>query len=150
MELTVDIASPVPVYEQIRAQVTELVESGTLRTNTPLPSVRQLAADMQIAPGTVARAYRELEASGMVVCSRWLGTRVAEVAFVPRTERRQRLDEAVARMVSAGRRLGGKGEEIEAAVNRNLAGQSQNREGGIKLLRGQPVAPSSCFFSWGR
>ena len=70
MELTVDIASPVPVYEQIRAQVTELVNSGTLLTNTPLPSVRQLAADMQITPGTVARAYRELEASGMVVCSR--------------------------------------------------------------------------------
>ncbi len=127
MELTVDIASPVPVYEQIRAQVTELVESGTLGTNTPLPSVRQLAADMQIAPGTVARAYRELEASGMVVCSRWAGTRVAEVAFVPRTERRQRLDEAVGRMVSAARRLGAKDEEIEASVGRILARQSQTR-----------------------
>ncbi len=127
LELTVDIASPVPVYEQVRAQVTELVESGTLPVNTALPSVRQLAADMQIAPGTVARAYRELEAGGIVVCSRWAGTRVAEVASLPRTERRQRLDEAVARMVLAARRLGARDEEIEASVGRVLARQSQTR-----------------------
>ncbi len=127
MEITIDVASPVPVYEQIRAQLTELVESGSLQTNTLLPSVRQLAADMQIAPGTVARAYRELEANGIVVCSRWGGTRVAEVPSVPRSERRQRLDEVVARMVSAARRLGANDEEIEASVGRILARQSQIR-----------------------
>jgi GntR family transcriptional regulator len=121
MELTVDIGSPVPVYEQIRAQVTDLVEVGALRANTSLPSVRQLASDLQIAPGTVARAYRELEAGGVVICSRWAGTRVADLATVERSERRRRLDGAAARMVSTARRLGARDEEIEAAVTRILA-----------------------------
>src|ERR1700680_1725365 len=106
MELTVDISSPVPVYEQIRAQVADLVEVGALRANTSLPSVRQLASDLQIAPGTVARAYRELEAGGVFVCSGWAGPRVADIATVERSERRRRLDDAAARMVSTARRLG--------------------------------------------
>ena len=90
MELTVDVESPVPVYEQIRAQITELVESGLLAANAPMPSVRQLAADLQIAPGTVARAYRELETGGIVLSSRWAGTRIAEVPVLtpPRFMRR--------------------------------------------------------------
>ncbi len=127
MELVIDINSPVPVYEQIRSQVTELVEGGTLPTDAALPSVRQLASDLQIAPGTVARAYRELEAGGIVVCSRWAGTRVADVAPVARTERRQRLDEVVARMVSTARRLGARDEEIEASIGRILARPNHTR-----------------------
>jgi GntR family transcriptional regulator len=127
VELTVDVESPVPVYEQIRAQMTELVESGTVAANAPLPSVRQLAADLQIAPGTVARAYRELEASGIVVCSRWAGTRVADVTPVERVERKRRLEETVMRMVSAARRLGARDEEIEAAIARALARTGSHR-----------------------
>jgi GntR family transcriptional regulator len=127
MELTVDVESPVPVYEQIRAQMTELVESGLLAANAPLPSVRQLAVDLQIAPGTVARAYRELEAGGIVLCSRWAGTRVADVAPVERVERKRRLEEAVTRMVAAAHRLGARDEEIEAAIARALARASSHR-----------------------
>ena len=127
MELTVDVESPVPVYEQIRAQMTELVESGLLAANAPLPSVRQLAADLQIAPGTVARAYRELEAGGIVLCSRWAGTHVADVAPVARVERKRRLDETVTRMVAVARRLGARDEEIEAAIARALAKASSHR-----------------------
>jgi GntR family transcriptional regulator len=127
MELTVDVESPVPVYEQIRAQMTELVESGLLAANAPLPSVRQLAADLQIAPGTVARAYRELEAGGVVLCSRWAGTRVADVAPVARVERKRRLEETVTRMVAAARRLGARDEEIEAAIARALARANSHR-----------------------
>jgi GntR family transcriptional regulator len=55
VDLTVDLDSPVPVYEQIRSQITEMVELGTLSAGAPLPTVRQLAADLGIAPGTVAR-----------------------------------------------------------------------------------------------
>ena len=127
MELTIDVDSPVPVYEQIRAQVTGLVESGTLRAGASLPSVRQLAADLQIAAGTVARAYRELEAGRIVVCSRWAGTRVAEVTPVARRMRRRRLDEAADRMVAAARRLGAPDEEIAAAISRVLARRNQSR-----------------------
>jgi len=72
--LEVDLSSAVPPYEQIRAQVAGHVAAGGLRAGDRLPTVRALAADLGIAPGTVARAYRALEAEGVVVGRRRLGT----------------------------------------------------------------------------
>jgi GntR family transcriptional regulator len=64
--LTIDPAAPVPPYEQLRQQVTALVLAGSLARGDRLPSIRQLANDLGLAGGTVARAYRELEADGVV------------------------------------------------------------------------------------
>lgn len=66
MIVDVDTTSPVPPFEQIRAQITDLAEAGALPAGTRLPTIRQLASDLGLAPGTVARAYRELESSGVV------------------------------------------------------------------------------------
>ena len=76
--LRVDLSSPVPVYEQIRGQVSALVAVGGLRPGDRLPASRDLARDLGIAVGTVQRAYRELEASGVVTSRRRVGTVVAE------------------------------------------------------------------------
>jgi DNA-binding transcriptional MocR family regulator len=76
--LRVDLTSPVPVYEQIRSQVSALVAVGGLRPGDRLPASRDLARDLGIAVGTVQRAYRELEASGVVTSRRRVGTVVAE------------------------------------------------------------------------
>jgi GntR family transcriptional regulator len=65
--LEVDSRSPVPPYEQLRQQVTALVLGGGLVPGDRLPAIRQLANDLGIAGGTVARAYRELESDGVVV-----------------------------------------------------------------------------------
>jgi DNA-binding transcriptional regulator YhcF (GntR family) len=75
--LRVDTSSPVPPYEQIRAQLATLIASGRLPEGHRLPPVRQLAADLGLAAGTAARAYRELEAAGLVTTRRAAGTRVA-------------------------------------------------------------------------
>jgi GntR family transcriptional regulator len=64
--LEIDPASAVPPYEQVRQGVTALVLGGALRPGARLPSIRQLADDLALASGTVARAYRELEADGIV------------------------------------------------------------------------------------
>jgi DNA-binding transcriptional regulator YhcF (GntR family) len=53
-------------YEQIRTQIAGQVAGGALPPGTKLPTVRALAATLGIAPNTVARAYRELEHSGVV------------------------------------------------------------------------------------
>ena len=74
----IDLRSPVPPFEQIRARIADLVAAGELPAGTRLPSVRALAGDLGIAPNTVVRAYRELEASGVVSTRRGAGTRVAE------------------------------------------------------------------------
>ncbi|GAA4418097.1 GntR family transcriptional regulator [Georgenia halophila] len=80
MQITIDLASGVPPYEQIRGQVTALVAAGTLVAGDRLPTVRDLAADLGVAVGTVQRAYRELEAAGVVLSRRRTGTVVAPVA----------------------------------------------------------------------
>ncbi|GAA4360181.1 GntR family transcriptional regulator [Paeniglutamicibacter cryotolerans] len=62
--------------EQIRAQIAALIRAGELAAESRLPPVRQLAGDLRVAPGTVAKAYKELEAAGMVRAGRAAGTRV--------------------------------------------------------------------------
>ena len=64
--IRIDPASPVPPCEQLRAQLVDAVSSGELVPGERLPTVRKLAEDLGIAPGTVARAFRELEASGFI------------------------------------------------------------------------------------
>jgi GntR family transcriptional regulator len=64
--LAIDTSSPVAPYEQLRQQVTALVLAGGLAPGDRLPSIRQLANDLGLAGGTVARAYRELESDGVV------------------------------------------------------------------------------------
>ncbi|MBJ7355780.1 GntR family transcriptional regulator [Nocardioides sp.] len=61
-----DGVAAAPPYEQIRSQIAGHVDSGALQPGDRLPTVRRLAEDLAVAPGTVARAYRELEQSGVI------------------------------------------------------------------------------------
>jgi GntR family transcriptional regulator len=60
VELSLDFASPVPVYEQIKKIIKYAIAKKTLVEEESLPSIRELAAFLKINPNTVARAYREL------------------------------------------------------------------------------------------
>ena len=64
--LQVNLNSPVPPYEQLREQIAGLIATSELKPGNRLPPVRQLAADLGLAGGTVARAYRELEQAGLI------------------------------------------------------------------------------------
>ena len=98
MILRVDPRSAVPPYEQIRAQVATMAATGVLPVGTRLPPIRQLAKDLGLAGGTVARAYRELEAAGVIVTRGRHGSFVAE----PDGDPRQRVtDEALAEAAHA-------------------------------------------------
>ena len=91
-QLEVDLTSGVPAFEQIRAQVVAHVAAGRLVAGDRLPTIRALATDLGLAAGTVARAFRELEAEGVVETRRRAGTVIAEGASVPdgpRTARRR-------------------------------------------------------------
>jgi GntR family transcriptional regulator len=78
--ISVDLRSATPPYEQIRSQISSLIATGTLPVGSRLPTVRSLAADLGIAAGTVARAYKELEAAGLIESRRRNGTVVAHAA----------------------------------------------------------------------
>jgi DNA-binding transcriptional regulator YhcF (GntR family) len=64
--IDLDPASDAPPYEQIRSQVAALVANGDLQAGDRMPTVRGLAEELDLAANTVARAYRELERSGVI------------------------------------------------------------------------------------
>jgi GntR family transcriptional regulator len=67
MDIVIQTNAPEPVYEQIVRQIHEAVKSGTLKPETPLPTVRQLAGDLAVNRNTVARAYQILEDQGVIL-----------------------------------------------------------------------------------
>ncbi|MEH1100440.1 GntR family transcriptional regulator [Micromonospora sp. CPCC 205561] len=77
MRISVRQDSAVPPYEQVRGQLAEQIGTGRLAVGTRLPPVRRFAADLGLATNTVARAYRELEAAGLLETRGRHGTFVA-------------------------------------------------------------------------
>jgi DNA-binding transcriptional regulator YhcF (GntR family) len=68
----------VPPYEQLRLAIVEGVRRGDLRAGNKIPTVRAMAEQLQIAPNTVARAYRDLEKLGVVETRGRAGTFIAD------------------------------------------------------------------------
>lgn len=66
MQISIDERLPEPVFSQLVTQIREAVRSGQLKPGTPLPTIRQLAADLQINPNTIAKAYRLLERDAVI------------------------------------------------------------------------------------
>jgi len=71
-------ASGVPIYRQLMDQVHSLVAGGRLKPGEFLPSVRQVAEDLQVNPMTVSKAYSLLERDGVLEMVRGQGMRLAE------------------------------------------------------------------------
>jgi DNA-binding transcriptional regulator YhcF (GntR family) len=100
--ITIDHTSPVPPFEQLRSQYAALVASGQLAAGTRLPTVRQSAADLGLAPNTVARAYRELESSGLFETRGRGGTVVSAQGNQARAKAAEAAEAFVRRVVSLG------------------------------------------------
>ncbi|OBB57946.1 GntR family transcriptional regulator [Mycobacterium sp. 852013-51886_SCH5428379] len=72
-----DPRAPQPLFEQLRLQIIDGVRDGRLPPGTRLPTVRDLAGQLDLAVNTVARAYRELETSGILETRGRFGTFIA-------------------------------------------------------------------------
>ena len=116
MTVHVEPGSPVPPYEQVRSALAEQINDGRLAVGTRLPTVRQLAADVGIAPNTIARAYRELEEAGLIE------TRGRAGSFVSSSgdESRRLAQQAAATYAATCRSLGLDGREALAIVKAAL------------------------------
>ncbi|MGN7250637.1 MULTISPECIES: GntR family transcriptional regulator [unclassified Arthrobacter] len=143
--ISVDLGSPTPPYEQIRLQVSALIAAGGLTAGTRLPAVRSLAADLGLAAGTVARAYKELEQSGLIETRRRNGTVVvglpaysASDAEAPGSDASgsgasaAEVAAAVEHLIKAGAKAGLPDEELLALVRV-----------GLQRRRGLPSGPPS-------
>src|SRR5690606_9775975 len=103
-------------------QLADFIENGVLAGGTRLPPVRQLAGDLGLAAGTVARAYSELESAGLVQTRRGGGTVVAPRPKLSTKELQARLAERARRYLADARRLGADDAAALEAVERE-AGQ---------------------------
>lgn len=138
MIVRVDADSPVPPYEQLRRQIATSIAGGQLPAGHQLPPIRQLAADLELAPGTVARAYRELETAGLVVSHGRRGTRVVEAPpSATADEVTTRLAEAAAELATVAQALGVDEPATIAAVRQAMA----DREAGRPAASASVVAP---------
>ena len=105
--IQIDPSSRIPPFEQLRAQLALMVSSGRLSPGDRLPTVRGLAATLDLSNGTVARAYRELEYQGVVIGRGRRGTFVADdppITFSAQ-ERRRNLEHAARVFATAARQL---------------------------------------------
>ena len=116
MILSVDIESALPPFEQIRTQITAMAASGVLPPGTRLPAIRQLAADLGLAPGTVSRAYRELEATGVITARGRHGSHIARPPTMSPYERAIRLRRAAADYAQLAGQLGASPREAILAL----------------------------------
>ncbi|WP_199433965.1 GntR family transcriptional regulator [Qaidamihabitans albus] len=116
MIVSVDSTSKVPPFEQVRSELARQINDGTLAVGTKLPTVRKLAADLGIAPNTIARAYRELEEAGLIE------TRGRAGSFVGASgdQSRQRAREAATEYAATVARLGIGRDEAVAIVTAAL------------------------------
>ena len=106
MILRVDASTAVPPYEQIRSQLATIIATGLLRAGQRLPSIRQLAADLGLAGGTVARAFRELEQGGFIISRGRHGTFVSDRVPTGDLDRERALLEAAGVFASQAAQAG--------------------------------------------
>ena len=122
-----DLHSGMPVYRQIMDQVRGGIASGSLTAGDQLPTVRQLAVDLEINPNTVVRAYRELELGGLLETHQGTGTFISAQKMKRADAQRERqlaqiVGDCVARAGAAGFTVDELIEEL-----RGLAGEPARR-----------------------
>jgi GntR family transcriptional regulator len=121
--LTISLNSGVPIHDQIVDGLRDLIAAGKLNEGDELPPVRQLAADLEINLNTVARAYRELTAAGLLASVRGRGTVVIatiERAKGPRSEERKRIEASVTAVLNDAKIAGFSREIIETICVRQI------------------------------
>jgi GntR family transcriptional regulator len=122
-----DLHSGMPVYRQIMDQVRGGIAAGALTAGDQLPTVRQLAVDLEINPNTVVRAYRELELGGLLETHQGTGTFIsAQKMKRADAQREKQLAQIVADCVS---RAGAAGFTVDELIEelRGLSSEPARR-----------------------
>ncbi len=128
-DIRLDRALPIPIYLQLKGQLTYLISTGAVASGTKLPSIREMAEQLRLAPVTVAQAFRALGEQGLVEFRPGLGTFVVDLHSAgPAETERARLNRFVDRVIEEAhaRRLPVQ-EVVQVLAAR--AGHTARREG---------------------
>ena len=124
--VTIDARDPTPIYAQVERGLRAAIATNRLRPGDQLPTVRQLAVDLQVNANTVVRVYGELERAGVIETKRGVGSFIAATpaqAHPPR-ERDRRVRAFVTRMLAEADVLGLTIDDVVAAL------RDSQRQGG--------------------
>jgi GntR family transcriptional regulator len=114
MPIQIDFRSGIPIYIQIMNQIRQMVANGDLKPGDQLPTVRQLAIDLQVNWNTVARAYRLLDEAGLISTQQGRGTFIWETPSEDTLRRlhQQTLEGLTRRYLAEAARLGVSSQEV--------------------------------------
>lgn len=128
MELHISTSDGVPIYLQIVNQIKYLIASGRLKPGEELSPIRVLAEQLIVNPNTVARAYRELEVSGIVEKRRTAGTYVTDQGSpLARRERVKLLTERIDVLLAEARHVGISIDEVTKLLQQRHAAMETTR-----------------------
>ena len=106
VQLHVNPGDELPIYRQLVRQIADAIAGGRLERGEQLPSHRDLAARLVIAPLTVKKAYDELENQGLIETQRGRGTFVRSALPAPTAENRERLRDGAQRLLTQAALVG--------------------------------------------
>jgi GntR family transcriptional regulator len=134
--LDLNSADERPIYGQIADRVKFAVAGGALRPGEMIPSVRDLAKQLVVNPNTVARAYRDLQAEGLLESVRGMGLQVAEGAVDRcRAARREIVRLSLRRAIDEARQSKMEPAEVEALFREEWA-RAAGRDNGAAARYG--------------
>ena len=113
MDIIISNSGDKPIYEQITAQIKNMIMSGKLKEGDPLPSMRLLAKELRISVITTNRAYEDLERDGFIVTMVGKGSfvKAADTSLV-REEQLKRIEELLSKAIQIASQSGIEKEEI--------------------------------------
>jgi len=118
-----------PIYLQIMQYIKKQIVTGTLKAGDKIPSVRELAAELQINPNTVQRTFQELEREEVVETKRGLGRYVTSEESKIMTIKKEMAGELLERFLTGMQELGIEEQDIVTIVAEAVAGGQSSQHG---------------------
>jgi len=122
MQIKLDFRSKIPIYIQIIDQIKHLIATGVLQPDDQLPTIRELAADLDVNFTTVARAYRLLDEEGLISTQHGRGTYILPLPSDQSNGdfRREDLERLARYFLNEAARLGYRPDEVAELVKDNI------------------------------
>jgi len=119
MKINIDYSSDLPMYEQLKNCIKENTLNGSLEKDEALPSVRQMAKELNVSTITIKRAYMELEREGFIYTVAGKGTFVRDVDLSKiLTEKREKMLEEYEEKIREMKRIGIEKEILDEIIER--------------------------------